>query len=175
VRFRSLVAFGLALVPATFATLAQAEEPLPPVVNAPPPADLPPPGARVTHIVAGLATTAVAYGVGLGTSYLWDEQDWRGSKNLRIPVVGPWMALGQTGCAENHPGCHNKFSIVVGALFVVLDGVVQAGGLGIAGEGLFLKTSGNKPAPQKAQATTLRAVPFNFEKNGVGLGVVGTF
>jgi hypothetical protein len=172
VRFRSLVAFGLALVPATFVSLAQAEEALPPVVNTPPPADLPPPGARVTHIVAGLATTAVAYGVGLGTSYLWDEQDWRGSKNLRIPIAGPWMALGKTGCVES--GC-NKFPVVAGALFVILDGVVQAGGLGIIGEGLFLKTSGNKPAPQNAQATTLRAVPFNFEKNGVGLGVVGTF
>ena len=171
-RFRSLVAFGLALVSTTFASLARAEEPLPEVVTAPPPADLPPPGARVTHIVAGFATTAVAYGVGLGTSYLWDESDWRGSKNLRIPVAGPWMALAKTGCVD--PGC-NKFPVVVGALFVILDGVAQAGGLGIIGEGLFLKTSGDKPAPQKAHATTWRAVPFNFEKDGVGLGVVGTF
>jgi hypothetical protein len=65
--------------------------------------------------------------------------------------------------------------LVIGAILNVFDGVAQAGGLGIIGEGLFLNTSSGRPAPRKAEGPSVRAVPFNFEKGGVGLGVVGTF
>ncbi len=96
-----------------------------------------------------------------------------GSKDLRIPVAGPWIALGKTGCSNNDPGC-SKPLLVVGALLQIIDGVAQAGGLGIVGEGLFLNTSSSR-APKKAAAASVQAVPFNFEKGGVGLGFVGTF
>ena len=134
---------------------------------------MPPPGARTATLVAGLATTAVSYGLALGASFLVDEEDYRGQKDLRIPIAGPWMALGRTGCPTSNPDC-SAVPLVVGALVVILDGVVQAGGLAIAGEGLFLKTS-SSAAPQKAEGPTVRAVPLNFAKDGVGLGVIGTF
>jgi hypothetical protein len=177
VQFRVFFSFGLALSATLAPALARAEEPgLPrsPAATAPA-TDLPPPGARVTHIVAGVATTAVAYGLAVGASYLWEEPDLRGSKDLRIPLAGPWMALGKTGCPTSDPDC-SPVILVIGAILNVFDGVAQAGGLGIVGEGLFLNTSSGRPAPRKAQlAPTVRAVPFNFEKGGVGLGVVGTF
>jgi hypothetical protein len=184
VRFRVLFTFGLTLPWLLAAAPAHAEEPgLPAPPPAPPAADLPPPGARANLIVAGLATTAVSYGLAVGASYLFKPEDLNGSKDLRIPLAGPWMLLGKTGCPTSTPDC-SKVTLVIGAILSIFDGVAQAGGLGIVGEGLFLNTS-SKPAPRKAQAgltsladatgPTVRAVPFNFGKDGVGLGVVGTF
>jgi len=175
VRFRLLFAFGPALFSSFLAASARAEEPLPPATVAlPPSADLPPPSARVNLIITGAATTIVSYGLALGASYLWTADDLNGSKDLRIPVAGPWLALGKTGCPASDPGC-SKPLLAIGALLQVLDGVAQAGGLGIIGEGLFLNTSSSRPAAQKAEGTSVQAVPLNFEKGGVGLGVVGTF
>ena len=177
-RFRLFFAFGLTLPLALFAAVAQAEEPgaAPPTpAPAAPSTDLPPPSARTTAIVAGAATTAVSYGLALGASFLWTEDDLRGSKDLRIPIAGPWMALSKTGCPASSPDC-SKVTLVIGAILQIFDGVAQAGGLGIIGEGLFLNTSSARPAPRKAATgPAVRAVPFNFEKGGVGLGVVGTF
>lgn len=172
-RFPSLVAFGLALAAGSFSGLAHAEDPIPEFRPPPPAADLPPPGARTTTIVAGAATTAVSYGLALGASFLIDERDHRGTKELRIPIAGPWMSLAKTRCPENNPDC-NTLPLVFGALITILDGVVQAGGLAVVGEGLFLKTS-SRPVQKKAEGPTFHAVPLNFEKNGVGLGVIGSF
>ena len=180
-RFRVLFTFGLTLPSALVAAAAHAEEPAAPAAAvtvspapAPPAADLPPPGARTTHIVAGVATTAVSYGLALGASYLFKPEDLNGSKDLRIPIAGPWLALGKTGCPTSTPDC-STVTLVIGAILTVFDGVTQAGGLGIIGEGLFLNTTSGKAAPRKAELPAVRAVPLNFGKDGVGLGVVGTF
>ena len=177
-RFRPFFAFCLTLPLGLFSTAAQAQEPgagAPTPAPAPPSADLPPPSARTTTIVAGAATTAVSYGLALGASYLWSEDELRGSKDLRIPIAGPWMALGKTGCPTASPGC-STVTLVIGAVLEIFDGVAQAGGLGVIGEGLFLNTSSGKAAPKKAASgPTVRAVPFNFERGGVGLGLVGSF
>ena len=177
-RFRVLFSFGLTLPTLLAATVAHAQEA--PMTVSPPPApppaaDLPPRGAGTTLIVAGLTTTVVSYGLALGASFLVEPADYNGVKDLRIPLAGPWMALGRTGCpASEPPGC-NKAPLVVGAILAIFDGVVQAGGLGIAGEGLFLNTSNGHAAPRKAEGPVVHALPFNFGKDGVGLGVVGTF
>lgn len=173
-RFRLLLAFGLALISVSLSGLAHAEEPGA-INTAPAPqpaADLPPSGARTTHIVAGAVTTGVSYGLAVGASYLFT--DYRGAKDLRIPVAGPWLALGRTGCPESEPDC-SPVLLVFGALLTIIDGVTQAGGLAVIGEGLFLKTSSGRAAPRKAAGPTWRAVPLNLGKDGTGLGVVGTF
>lgn len=181
-QFRALVSFGLGLTSLALTSVARAEEPavaappgadVAPLTAAPPPADLPPAGAKTTHIVAGASATVVSYGLALGASFLVTEDDFRGAKDLRIPVAGPWMALGKTGCPTSDPGC-SKVPLVVGALLTLMDGVVQAGGLAVICEGLFLNTS-NRPRPAQKAEATVHAVPLNFEKGGVGLGVVGTF
>jgi hypothetical protein len=183
VRFRPLLTLPLAAIFACLAPSVHAAEPpatptsgssvdldLPPPVQ---PIDRPPPGARVTHIVAGLSTTAISYGEATGVSFLFPEV--RGSKDLRIPIAGPWMTLAQTGCPTNDPDC-SVAPLVFTAIFNVVTGVTQLGGLAIAGEGLFLNTSsGARPAPRKAAGPTLRAVPMDFGKGSAGLGFVGTF
>jgi len=177
VRFRGLLVFGLTL-PLALATLdAHAEEPVAPSpapAPAPATADLPPPAARSMTIVAGIVTTAVSYGLGLTASYLIKPEDLNGAKDLRIPIAGPWMELGKTGCPTSDPGC-SKVQLAIGAILTIFDGVAQIGGLAVLGEGLFLNTSSTRPAPQKAEGPAVRAVPLNFGKDGVGLGVVGTF
>ena len=186
-RFRVLFTFGLTLPLALATASAHAEDPTaasPAPAPAPATDELPPPGARATHIVAGAATTVVSYGLALGASYLFKPEDLNGAKDLRIPIAGPWMALGKTGCPASEPDC-SAVTLVIGAALMIFDGVTQAGGLGIIGEGLFLKTSSARPAARKAQSgqtpgryateATVRAVPFNFGKDGVGLGVIGTF
>ena len=173
-RFRFPVACTLGAIFALLPARARADEPklsLEPPLR--PTQDLPPPGARLTHVVAGVAVTAVSYGLATGTSYLFPE--WRGSKDLRIPIAGPWMALAQTGCPTNDPDC-NAAPLVFGSILNVISGVTQLGGLAIIGEGLFLNTSSAaRPAPKKAAAATLRAVPMDFGPGSAGLGFVGTF
>jgi hypothetical protein len=155
--------------------VARAEEPtgLPePTPARPAPADLPPPGTRTSLVLAGAATTVVSYGLALGTSFLVKEDDLRGSRDLRIPVAGPWISLGRTGCPANDTNC-SKIPLVIGAFLKAFDGIVQAGGLGIAAEGLFLRQA---PAlPRKAEGPTAHAVPLSFERGGLGVGFVGTF
>jgi hypothetical protein len=157
----------------SFSGVALAEEPALSGDPAPrPAADLPPSGARTTHLVAGVATTGVAYGLAVGASYLYP--DFRGASDLRIPVAGPWLALGRTGCPADDPDC-SPVLLVLGAVLTIFDGVAQAGGLAIVGEGLFLKTSSGRTVRKKAAGATWRAVPLDFGKDGAGLGVVGTF
>lgn len=178
-RFRRGLSWALPLLSLAFAGVARGEEPLPTGTSAaapapaPLPVDQPPPAARTNTIVAGAATTVVAYGLALSTSFLVEERDFRGAKDLRIPLAGPWLALGRAGCPESNPGC-SKAPLVIAAILTIFDGVAQIGGLGIIGEGLFMKTS-TRPTTRKAEGPTVRAVPLNFEKGGVGLGVLGTF
>ncbi|HVY26247.1 MAG TPA: hypothetical protein VHB79_06825 [Polyangiaceae bacterium] len=182
-QFRALVSFGLGLSSWLLANAAFAEEPLlaptpgadtAPAPAAPPPADLPPAGAKSTTIVAGATATVVAYGLALGTSFLLTNDDFNGAKDLRIPIAGPWMSLGRTGCPPSDSDC-SKVPIVIGAILNVLDGVVQVGGLGVIAEGLFLNTSSGARPAKKAEGPHVQAVPFSFEKGGVGLGMIGTF
>ncbi len=180
-QFRQLVATGFGLIYASLASTALAQEPAapaaPPAAVAPPPpaADVPPPGARTTHIVAGAATTVVSYGLALGASFLFDQRDFNGSRDLRVPFAGPWMALSKAGCPESNSDC-SPVGVVLGAIFLIADGVSQAGGLAIIGEGLFLKTS---PSPSRrakeAEGPTVHAVPVQLGKSGAGIGFVGTF
>ena len=173
-RFRLPCAFVLGLVLTSLSSPARAEEPgaLVPPAAARPPADAPPPGARTTHIVTGAATTAITYGLTFGASYLFKDNP--GAKELRIPLAGPWMSLAKTGCADSNPDC-SPVSLVLGAALTVFSGVIQAGGLAVIGEGLFLQTSSARPAPPKAARLTLRAVPMDFGAGSAGVGVLGTF
>lgn len=178
-RFRPGPALGLSLLSLSLPGVARAEDSMPSPselgasASKSPPADLPPPAARTNLIIAGITTSAVSYGLALSASLMVKDTDFRGAKDLRIPFAGPWLTLGKTGCPESSPSC-NKAPLVIAAILTVFDGVAQVGGLGLIGEGLFLKTSSGA-APRSAQGPTLRAVPLNFEKNGLGLGVLGTF
>lgn len=161
------------------ATPASAEEPA---------ARYPTTSARWKLMAGGLGLTAGAYGVGAACAAAWPEVP--GSEALYIPVAGPWITLGQSGCAEDDPGCGAILG--VRGVLLVLSGLIQAGGLAVAGEGLFMTTEAPATAAHVSpeQAATLRAaaraeaeqradiavlpVPIVTERQA-GLGLVGSF
>jgi len=156
----------------------------------------PPASAQWKVIAGGLGATAVFYGLAQPFSYVWPDSP--GMTDLRIPVVGPWMALSNNTCPEGTPDCSTIWLVARGVL-EVLDGIGQAGGLGIALEGLFLKTGPNaasrpdapsqpqkkkQPAPPPSENPLTPGTPGNLfyipkpmvvGQQGVGLGILGVF
>lgn len=140
------------------------------------PARYPPSSVRWKLVAGGVGLTAAAYGIGAACAAAWPEVP--GSDALYIPVAGPWITLGQSGCSPDDPGC--EAIVVVRGILLVLDGLVQAGGLAVAGEGLFMTTESETgrapapPAPRRATAVTVTPVPMVTDRQ-TGLGVVGSF
>lgn len=138
------------------------------------PDEFPPPAARRNLMIVGLTSTALWYGGALGVSYAVDNQAM--AKDLRIPFAGPWMSLAHTGC-NGGPDC-NTFLVVLGAILTSLDGVGQAAGLALAGEGLFMPTQEPKRTraalPKRHNDFAWRPT-FDAGKNTVGVGVLGVF
>jgi hypothetical protein len=130
-------------------------------------------------ILVGLALTAGWYGAAVGTSYLWPDAP--NSSDLRLPVVGPWMALGDTGCGSRESSCTTLMVIGRTALAVV-SGVGQAGGLLAIVEGVFMNTGSGAPAaPAPAASSSVgrepawAAVPVALPDGGAGIQFVGSF
>lgn len=139
----------------------------------------PPSGTQLNLALAGLGAASAWYGAAVGFSYLWPDAP--GANDLRIPVAGPWMALADTGCADDDPGC-STFVVVLRAILTTMDAVGQAGGVLVAAEAAFLPTQEVAP-PQKRplprlrreQSLTVRPVPVVAGRDGLGLGIVGQF
>lgn len=135
----------------------------------------PPSSVRPRLILGGLVISGLAYAAAFGTAVSWPEVP--GSKGLKIPIVGPWIALGKSGCATDDDDCGAK--VYVRGVLYVLDGIAQLAGFGLIGEGIFMKTEA-KSAPQKSLAlglpggVTLYPVPMTTGRL-TGLGFVGTF
>jgi hypothetical protein len=107
------------------------------------PAELPPEGIRSRLILVGTALTVGWYGAAVGTSYLWPDAP--NSKDLRLPVVGPWMALGDVGCGPKESSC-TTVSVIARTAFAVVSGVGQAGGLLAIFEGIVMNTGPSRAA-----------------------------
>ncbi len=176
-RFASALAFllGVQLV----APHGMADEPVRPERFDP--GDYPPPHARWNLLIAGAGATAAWYGAAVGFSYLWPDAP--GANDLRIPVVGPWMALADTGCADDDPNC-STFTVVLRAILTTMDAVGQTGGVAVMVEAAAMSTQEAAPRRKKLPPIRLkredaklewRPVPFVAGKDGLGLGIVGQF
>ncbi len=117
---------------------------------------LPPAPVKWNLIGAGLGTTLAFYAAAQPFSYAWPDTP--GVRELRIPVVGPWMALAQSGCADTDPDCSIAW-VAARSVLMVLDGLGQIGGLGIALEGLLVSTSPVDPQSQIRQPTRAPSSP----------------
>jgi hypothetical protein len=158
-------------------------------------AALPPRGTRVKVLAAGAGMTLGFYGTALGASYLWDGDP--GAADLRIPVAGPWMKLGQTRLCddlEDDGNCSDVLQ-VFGAVLAGFDGLGQLAGLALLTEGVFLRESRGRAARAglggwraethtpnydpllsfRLAGTRMRPVPLAGARGLVGLGVVGVF
>jgi hypothetical protein len=147
------------------------------------PTELPPDGTRARVLLTGAALTAGWYGVGVGTSFLWPNA--KNARDLRLPVVGPWLALGDVGCGSKERNCRDAV-LILRTVMTVLSGVGQAGGLLAIAEGLFLDTgtvSAEAPtAPRRerpqavvqSQRPAWAALPVVLP-DGAAIEVVGHF
>lgn len=143
----------------------------------------PPSSVRSKLVIGGLTLTGLAYGAAALSGTQWDDVP--GADALKVPVVGPWIALGQSGCAPDDPDC--GFILYFRGFLYVLDGFIQAGGLGIAGEGLFMTTEADAvdatdtAAAEDAEADRTLGVFDDIAvmpvvtPNATGFGVVATF
>lgn len=175
-RLLSGLALGCAL--GLGASPVHADEPVPPT-NVDP--DLyPPSGTQLPLAAVALGTSAVWYGAAVGFSYLWPDAP--GAEDLRIPVAGPWMALADTGCADDDPDC-SIFIVIIRAVLTSIDAVGQTGGVLVAAEAAFLPTQEPVAAPRKRPLPRLRRdeglrltpTPMVSGRDGIGIGVLGQF
>jgi hypothetical protein len=127
----------------------------------------PPSGVRSGLIGGGLAVLGISYGFSAMSAALWPEVP--GSDWLYAPLIGPWAALAQSGCSSDDPDC-SAIVYVRGVLYV-LDGLAQAGGLALIGEGVFMTTEAVGEAPPKASWT----IAPMAGSDRAGLTAVGTF
>jgi len=160
----------------------------------------PPLSTRFKVIGAGLFVTAAAWGVSFAASQAWQIQPCvitnagsvyantltpctsgpPGAPQLAIPIVGPWLALGMSGCAVDEPTCTAAKPILRGIAYVV-DGVAQLGGLALIAEALIMKTESaadpsRKTSPLALRAGSLELTPLPLVTPTLsGLGVTGTF
>jgi hypothetical protein len=173
-RSAGLLACGAALSALLAAGAAAAEEPTIDQIEYHP-AELPPDGARTRLILTGVGLTVGWYGAGVGVSYLWPDAP--NASDLRLPVVGPWLALGDVGCGSDEASCSTGIVIARTALAVV-SGVGQAGGLIAIVEGLLMDTASSKAAPAKAErgalGPTFSAAPVVLS-GGAGVEFFGRF
>jgi hypothetical protein len=130
----------------------------------------PPASVRPKLIAGGLVVTGLAYGGALLTASL--TSDLPGSSELQIPIAGPWISLGKIACPADDPDC--GFSLYLRGVLTAIDGLMQLGGLGIAGEGVFMKAEATPPADEKKQAFRILPTPI-VTGTTTGFGVVGTF
>jgi hypothetical protein len=137
---------------------------------APEPQRYPPSSVRPKLIGGGLALTAIAYGVGFVAATSWPEAP--GADALKIPIVGPWIALAENRCTT--PGSvHCSDQVALRGILTGVGGVVQLAGLALVTEAIVMKTEAAAPKPAETSAFV---VPYPIvSSSSVGLGFVGTF
>ncbi len=157
----------------------------------------PPTSTRWKVMGGGLGLTALGYGL----SYFSATQNPKvpGLNDLKIPIVGPWIAIGHSGCANIStpgllqlkppaatPATVTVFSTPNGdcgsalafrGILLVVDGLMQAGGLGLILTGILMKTEAKRPTPVlgfRFGEATVEATPL-FQPTLTGIGLSGTF
>jgi hypothetical protein len=154
--------------------------------------EYPPPSTRWKVVAAGLGTTAAFYGAAVGASYIFTDTP--GTNQLRTPIVGPWLSIANGGCPAGDD-CSTALA-VVRIVLTALDGAAQAGGLGVALEGMFMPTQewaapralpaappspkapppGKTPSPSNGDKNLFfLPTPMTVGSGGVGFGIVGRF
>jgi hypothetical protein len=139
--------------------------------------EYPPPSTRWKLMAGGIATTGLFYGAAAGMSFAYPDAP--GARDLRIPVVGPWIAIANNGCSADDPDC-SQWWVALRTVVTAIDGLAQAGGLGVFLEGVFLPTQ--QPASDTVPDTkkppkdfSFVAAPTALGSRGIGFGVSGSF
>jgi hypothetical protein len=139
----------------------------------------PPSVAQTRLVLLGTAILAAWYVAAIIPSYSFPHA--QGARELRYPVVGPWMSLAKAHCESGNPHCDDTVMLVIRTILTALDGVGQAGGLALMVEGAFMPTAatgrtGAAPKQRKRSARwDVRPVPLLADHGGIGVGLAGRF
>jgi hypothetical protein len=189
---------GVALVVVMVATASRARAEPPAQVEASDsgPPEYPPPSTRWKVAGVGLGAAAAFYGAAAGLSYVYPDEP--GMKDLRSPIVGPWIGISHNGCSASEPDCSTVL-VAIRSVLMALDGVAQVGSLAVVLEGIFMPTqqvastprteprrAPSNPAPTTPPPSTPNPgrgdknlffvpAPMTVGLRGIGLGVVGRF
>ena len=162
------VAAALAVV-ATISALAPSAS----AADEPAEVHYPPSKVRIPIILAGVGVFGAAYGLGVASSRY--TPDIPGSGSLAVPIVGPWIALGQNACSASNPNCGALLELR--GTLLVFEGIVQIAGTALVAEGIFMKTEPSKKTgllEVKHGDFSLHPIPMT-SKQFTGLGFSGTF
>lgn len=91
-------------------------------------------------------------------------------KNLFIPVVGPWLDLGQRNCEFR--GCNDDEEVVFKSL-IVASGIAQGAGVLMAVSSFFVPET-RKATIGATAKPEVRFTPVSYA-GGAGVGAVGRF
>lgn len=122
-----------------------------------------------TLLSTGTGLFVLSYGSSVVAAAVSDRD---ADKKLFIPVVGPWMDLGDRGCTGAEPCGANED---VAKAMVITSGIVQGAGVLMALSSLFIPES--TTVSERTRAATkpeVRVLPVSFAA-GAGLGAVGRF
>lgn len=93
-------------------------------------------------------------------------------KKLFIPVVGPWIDMGERSCGFGQCNATEDFNNAL----LVASGVAQAAGIGFVVASLFVPDSSSSRSIAKAPPKPeVHVLPTSFGRAGAGVGAVGTF
>jgi len=166
-----------------------AEDP-PPFVGGEAPPDLPSSSTRTGVSLTGLLLTGAFYGVSLASSFAWS--DWQGAPAARVPLLGPFFALGAVSCSYDNPnynpngpdddtnlrtslepGCDTGDEVFRGIL-AGLSAVGQIGGMALIAEGLLMPTV--EPVSSGVNSSGFRAVATPvITPSTIGFSFSGSF
>jgi hypothetical protein len=122
------------------------------------------PSPRDVAALSGFALFGVAYSNSVLVALLSDRAS---DRKLYIPVVGPWLDLGERDCAAQP--CSLPW--LSGTLLVV-DGVVQGAGVALLAASLFLP---DRPPDVGVGAARVEVWPVRLASGAYGLEATGKF
>jgi hypothetical protein len=123
-----------------------------------------------TLLSTGIGIFVVSYGASAVAGAVSDRE---ADKNLFIPVVGPWLDLGDRGCGTEPCGSRED----INKAMIVTSGIVQGAGVLMALGSLVIPESTTvteKRTTAKAAKPEVHVTPLSF-RAGAGFGAVGRF
>ena len=123
-----------------------------------------------TLLSTGIGIFVVSYGASAVAGAVSDRE---ADKRLFIPVVGPWLDLGNRGCDVEACGSRED----INKAMIVTSGIVQGAGVLMALGSLVIPESTTvteKRTTAKAHKPEVHVTPLSF-RAGAGFGAVGRF
>jgi hypothetical protein len=117
----------------------------------------------------GMGLFVVSYGASVVVAAVSDRDE---DKRLFIPLVGPWVDLGERNCSERT--CGNQEAI--NKAMILASGIVQDGAVLLALGSLFIPETVHTQTTVGSAASkpTVRITPMSYGA-GAGIGAVGRF